>query len=120
LLEGGSVAAAIEQVLPGEASVSARPMPLATAATLERFTESPSPCGVSTVMKSTFACCTNPEVLMLVSFGKALVVAWCVWIGALVVGSIMVLLQDKPEWRASVGVSSSLIGFLAFVYTRRA
>jgi hypothetical protein len=43
LLEGGSVAAAIEQVLPGEASVSARPMPLATAATLERSTEPPSP-----------------------------------------------------------------------------
>jgi len=33
---GGSVAAAIEQVLPREASVSARPMPFATAATLER------------------------------------------------------------------------------------
>ncbi len=62
LLEGGSVAAAIEQVLPGEASVSARLMPLATAATLERSTEPPSPCGVSTAMKSTFACCTNPEV----------------------------------------------------------
>ena len=61
-LLGGSVAAAIEQVLRGEASVSARPMPLATAATLERSTEPPSPCGVSTAMKSTFACCTNPEV----------------------------------------------------------
>lgn len=61
LLEGGSVAVAIEQVLPGGASVSARPMPLATAATLERSTEPPSPCGVSTAMKSTFACCTNPR-----------------------------------------------------------
>jgi len=57
---------------------------------------------------------------MLVSFGKALFAAWCVWIETLVVGSIMVLLLDKPEWRASVGVSSSLIGFLAFVCTRRA
>jgi hypothetical protein len=99
LLEGGSVAAAIEQVLPGEASVSARPMPLATAATLERSTEPPSPCGVSTAMKSTFACCTNPEVLMLVSFGKALVVAWCVWIRVDVLDRLFI----PPRPKASRG-----------------
>jgi hypothetical protein len=33
--------------------------------------------------------------------------------------SIWVLVLDKPEWRAAVGVSSLLIGFLAFVYSRR-
>jgi hypothetical protein len=42
---------------------------------------------------------------MLVSFGKALFVAWYVWIGTLVVGSTMVLLLDEPEWRAAVGMS---------------
>jgi hypothetical protein len=56
---------------------------------------------------------------MLVSFGKALFVAWCAWIGSLVVGSVIVLLLDKPEWRVTVGMSSFLIGFLAFVYSRR-
>jgi hypothetical protein len=52
-------------------------------------------------------------------FGKALFVAWCVWIGTLVVGSIIVLLFDKPEWRVAVGTLSLLIGLLAFIYSRR-
>jgi membrane protein implicated in regulation of membrane protease activity len=53
------------------------------------------------------------------SFGKALFVAWSMWIGALVVGSIIVLLLDKPEWRVEVGMLSLVIGLLAFVYSRR-
>ena len=56
---------------------------------------------------------------MLMSFSKALFVAWCAWIGTLVVGSVVVLLLDKPEWRVTVGMLSLLIGFLAFVYGRR-
>jgi hypothetical protein len=56
---------------------------------------------------------------MLVSFRKALFVAWRAWIGTLVVGSVIVLVLDKPEWRVAVGMSALLIGFLAFVYSRR-
>ena len=53
------------------------------------------------------------------SFGRALFVAWCAWIGTLVVGSVVMLLLDKTEWRVAVGMLSILIGFLAFVYGRR-
>jgi hypothetical protein len=56
---------------------------------------------------------------MLMSFGRVLFVAWCAWIGTLVVGSVVVLLLDKPEWRVAVGMLSLLIGFLAFIYSRR-
>ena len=56
---------------------------------------------------------------MLMSLRKALFVAWCAWIGTLVVGSVVVLLLDEPEWRVTVGMLSLLIGFLAFVYGRR-
>ncbi len=56
---------------------------------------------------------------MLMSLGKALFVAWCAWIGALVVGSVVVLLLDKSEWRVAVGMLSLLIGLLAFIYSRR-
>ncbi len=56
---------------------------------------------------------------MLVSFGRALFVAWCAWIGSLVVGSAVILLLDKPEWRVAVGILSLLIGLLAFIYGRR-
>jgi uncharacterized membrane protein YhhN len=56
---------------------------------------------------------------MLMSFGKALFVAWCAWLGTSVVGSAVVLLLDKPEWRLAVGMSSFLIGLLVFVYVRR-
>jgi hypothetical protein len=51
--------------------------------------------------------------------GKALMVAWGAWIGTLLVGSVVVLLLDKPEWRTTVGILSIVIGFLAFVYVRR-
>jgi hypothetical protein len=53
------------------------------------------------------------------SFGKALFVGWCAWIGTLVAGSAVLLLLNKPEWRVTVGMSSFLIGLLAFVYVRR-
>jgi hypothetical protein len=53
------------------------------------------------------------------SFGRAMFVAWCVWIGTLVVGSVVLLLLDKPEWRVAVGMFSLLIGLLAFIYGRR-
>ncbi len=53
------------------------------------------------------------------SFGRALFVAWCVWIVTLVAGSVAILLLDKPEWRVAVGTASFLIGLLAFVYVRR-
>jgi hypothetical protein len=53
------------------------------------------------------------------SFGRAPFVAWCVWIGTLVVGSVVILLLDKTEWRVAVGMLSLLVGFLAFVYGRR-
>jgi hypothetical protein len=53
------------------------------------------------------------------SFGKALFVGWCAWIGTLVAGSVVLLLLNKPEWRVAVGMSSFLIGLLAFVYVRR-
>ena len=58
-------------------------------------------------------------ILMLMSLGKALFVAWCAWIGALVVGSVVVLLLDRPDWRVAVGMLSLLIGLLAFIYSRR-
>ena len=54
------------------------------------------------------------------SFGRALFVAWCVWIGTLVVSSVVMLLLDKTEWRVAVVMLSILVGFLAFVYSRRA
>ena len=57
---------------------------------------------------------------MLMSFGKVLFVAWCAWIGTLVLGSVVILLLDKPEWRVTVGTLSLLIsGLLAFIYSRR-
>jgi hypothetical protein len=56
---------------------------------------------------------------MLMSFSKALFVACWAWIGTVVVGSVIVLLLDKPEWRGAVGTFALLIGFLAFVYSRR-
>jgi len=31
------------------------------------------------------------------SFGKALFVGWCAWIGTLVAGSVVLLLLNKPE-----------------------
>ena len=60
---------------------------------------------------------------MLMSFGRALFVAWCAWIGTVMVGSVVVLVLDKPEWRVAVGMLSLLIGLLAFmlafIYSRR-
>ncbi len=56
---------------------------------------------------------------LFMSFGRALFVAWCVWIGTLVVGSVAILLLDKTEWRVAVGMLSLLVGFLAFAYGRR-
>ncbi len=56
---------------------------------------------------------------LFMSFGRALFVAWCVWIGTLVVGSVVILVLDKTEWRVAVGMLSLLVGFLAFVYGRR-
>ena len=53
------------------------------------------------------------------SFGKAVLVAWGAWIATLLVGSVVVLLLDKPEWRTTVGILSVLLGFLAFVFVRR-
>ena len=61
----------------------------------------------------------RPGILMFMSFGRALFVAWCAWIGTVVVGSVVVLLLDKPEWRVAVGTLSLLIGLLAFIYARR-
>jgi hypothetical protein len=52
-------------------------------------------------------------------FGKALFVAWCAWIGSLMVGSVIVLLLDMPEWRVVLGMLSLLIGMFAFFYSRR-
>ena len=52
-------------------------------------------------------------------FGKALFVAWCAWIGSLIVGSVVVLVLDKSEWRVAVGMLSLLIGLFAFIYSRR-
>ena len=49
------------------------------------------------------------------SFGRALFVAWCVWIGTLVAGAVVFVLLDKSEWRVAVGMSSLLVGFLALV-----
>ena len=56
---------------------------------------------------------------MLMSFGKALFVGWCAWIGTLVAGSVVLLLLNKPECRVAVGMSAFLIGLLAFLYVRR-
>jgi hypothetical protein len=56
---------------------------------------------------------------MLVSFGRALFVAWCAWIVTLGVGAVVILLLDKPEWRVAVGTLSLLIGLLAFVLSMR-
>jgi hypothetical protein len=56
---------------------------------------------------------------MFMSFGRALFVAWCVWIGTLVAGSVAILLLDRPEWRVAVGTLSLLIGLLAFIFSRR-
>jgi len=53
------------------------------------------------------------------SFGKALFVGWCAWIGTLVAGSAVLLVLNKPEWRVAVGMASFLIGLLAFAYVRR-
>ena len=52
-------------------------------------------------------------------FGNSVFVAWGAWIGTLLVGSVVVLVLDKPEWRMTVGILSIVIGFLAFVYVRR-
>ena len=52
------------------------------------------------------------------SFGRALFLAWCTWMGTLVVGSVVVLLLDKPEWRVAVGMLSLLTGFLVFIFGR--
>ena len=57
--------------------------------------------------------------MMLMSFSRALFVAWCAWIGSLVVGSIVLILLDKPEWRVAVGMLYLLIGFIAFSFSRR-
>ena len=62
---------------------------------------------------------TKPSILTRMSFRKALFVGWCAWIGTLVAGSVVLLLLNKPEWRVAVGMSSFLIGLLAFVYVRR-
>ena len=51
--------------------------------------------------------------------GKALFVAWCAWIGSLMVGSVVVLVLDKSEWRLAVGILSLLVGLLAFIYSRQ-
>jgi hypothetical protein len=56
---------------------------------------------------------------VLMKFGKALFAAWCAWIGSLMVGSVIVLLLDKPEWRVAVGMLSLLIALFAFIYSRR-
>ena len=61
----------------------------------------------------------QPGILVLMSFSRALFVAWCAWIGSLVVGSIVLILLDKPEWRVAVGMLSLLIGFLSFIFSRR-
>ncbi len=53
------------------------------------------------------------------SFGKSVLVAWGAWIATLLVGSAVVLLLDKPEWRTTVGILSILLGFFTFVYVRR-
>jgi hypothetical protein len=50
---------------------------------------------------------------------KALFVAWCAWLGVLIVGWVVVLLLDEQEWRETVGVISLVVGFLAFIFARR-
>ena len=57
----------------------------------------------------------RPDTHIFMSFGRALFVAWCVWIGTLVAGAVAILLLDKTEWRVAVGMSSLLVGFLALV-----
>ena len=50
------------------------------------------------------------------NFGKVLFVAWCAWIGTLVLDSVVGLLLDQPELRVAVGGMSSLLtGFVAFL-----
>ena len=66
-----------------------------------------------------FAAIGTARYTMFMSIGRALFVAWCTWIGTLVVGSAVLLLLDKPEWRVAVGMLSLLIGFLAFIFSRR-
>ena len=61
----------------------------------------------------------RPGILVPMKLGKALFVAWCAWIGSLMVGSVIVLLLDMPEWRVAVGILSLLIGLLVFIYSRR-
>ena len=53
------------------------------------------------------------------SFGKSVLVAWGAWIGTQLIGSVVVLLLSKPEWRMTVGILSIFVGLLAFVYVRR-
>ena len=48
---------------------------------------------------------------MPMSFGRALFIAWCAWIGSLVAGSVAILLLDKSEWSLAVGALSLLFGF---------
>jgi hypothetical protein len=50
---------------------------------------------------------------------SALFAAWSAWIGSLMVGSVVVLLLDKSEWRVAVGMLSLVIGSFAFIYSRR-
>ncbi len=61
----------------------------------------------------------RPGILVPMKLGEALFVAWCAWIGSLMVGSVVVLVLDKSEWRVAVGILSLLIGLLAFVYSMR-
>ncbi len=75
------------------------------------------PCRVATW--AVLAAIETARYTIWVSFGRALFVAWCVWIGTLVVGSVVILVLDKPEWRVAVGMLSILLGFLALVYSRR-
>src|SRR5919107_6377236 len=60
----------------------------------------------------------KPSILTLMSFGKALFVGWCAWIGTLVAGSVVLLLLNKTEWRGNVGEGAFLNGLLFFVYLR--
>ena len=66
-----------------------------------------------------FAAIGTARYTIFMSIGRALFVAWCMWVGTLVVGSAVLLLLDKPEWRVAVGMLSLLIGFLAFIFSRR-
>jgi hypothetical protein len=48
------------------------------------------------------------------TFGRALFLAWCAWMGTVAAGSVVILLFDKPEWRVAVGMLSFLIGIVVF------